>query len=1265
MPPQPEPAAGPPFGGGNSDPFVGQELCGYLIRRKLAEGGMGVVYEGVHGKIGRLGAIKILKLELCRAEDVVERFYQEARAVNAIRHENIVDIYDFGRDPYGRVFFVMEYLEGEPLSVRIRRGALAWSEAFPILEQTLRALKAAHDKGFVHRDLKPDNIWLKYVDGRVQVKLLDFGIAKLVGTDSPRDKLTRTGSVIGTPHYMSPEQINGASDIDHRTDLYAMGVIMYEMFAGVTPFVGDTLQAIMTGHLFREPPRLAAIPEKLGVPAPIAEIVDRMLVKDAAGRYDAAAAVIADLHDVHRNLRPTNAAVLDRVRPARAPAPTGRRAEPPRRSRGRAVVVGGALAAIAVAAVAIWRSQPDAPVTTPTATTTTTATTPPSSARPSTPIAPVDPPPDYDALRKAAQTTLRASLREVSPAVRVRGSEALGQIKDQPALPALVEMTEHDPDSAVRGHTAEALGEIGAASAVPLLHKLEAAAPPPLKVWYASALARLGDKPAVKRLLGYARSKDLAVSFKAGLTLADVAPAGDRHAIAALKAIAAHEAQLDDIQPYAGAMILTKLAALRDPSARKLLYALLAHDSKAARLAAAEGLARLGDDAGKKVLQDVLADHASPNRLVAAVAQIRIGEYGGLALITEKLAAKDPEIRALATRGLGEIAEPKSLPALVALAGDKDWTVRIAAAAAIVAIVGLDPQVLAQASVDWTRGALDSQDWAVRKAAAGVLGDIPENEAVPLLAQAIADRDPKVRLAASRSAGKMKTAEAAAKVVIAVKAETDPQVKEQQVVALGAIGRPEARDTLAAIAEQAGRIGVLAAGSLIAVGDASGKAKLDVAVAAPQTELRLAAAQAASTANNPIVVPTLKLGLADLVFAVRFAAAEGLAMFHAEKAAAVPVLTAALGSRDIDVVGRAFAALTRLGEVIQDQLRSPAALLDSADPKLRLAAVPIVRALPVTEAVPLLRRLVADPDQTVRYAGVDAIEAVVIKDKAEAIKLYKLLVNDADPVVRSKASGRLSRLVDAPPPHAAALPAAPTGDPLPQLQQVLDDAKTAAAEVKPQVAAFEALAGELATTIAEPPRDDTTIPRVEAVVNSLDQAAAKLEAIATTVETAAAAATTAAGASPEAAKLVEATRALARDARGAATATRGKAADAAAKARDYIKRETSDVQMLLAGAEAAVAAGNLPEAKHKLDRAAKQIHRAGARNATLDYLYAQLYDQSARRSQDPEAKRKLLVQARDAYRRFAKSGAGPDVQRANERQAELAEDLKALGQAGP
>jgi len=1272
MRPRSDSVAGAPRNG-DGDPFVGQELCGYRIKRKLAEGGMGVVYEGVHGKIGRLGAIKVLKLEFCQSEDVVERFYQEARAVNSIRHENIVDIYDFGRDPMGRVFFVMEYLDGEPLSARIRRGPLAWTEAFPILEQTLRALKAAHDKGFVHRDLKPDNIWLKYVDGRVQVKLLDFGIAKLVGTDSPREKLTHTGSVIGTPHYMSPEQINGSKDIDHRTDIYALGVITYEMFVGVTPFAGETLQAVMTGHLFKDPPRLADIPANLNVPAPIAEIVDRMLVKDATGRYQSVTDVLADLHDVHRNRWPTKAEALSRVWPTRAKPPE-KAVEKPTGGRKRTITITIvlSLAVAAIAGVVIWRSRQEPVVVTQPDPGPHTPIVDKRPAEPPKP--PADKPLDFDAVRTDAQTTLRASLRETEPAARVQGSDALGKIKDQPSVPALTELTEKDPDNEARGHAADALGTIGASSAAQLLGKLETVAPPPLKVWYASALARLGDKQAAKRLFDYARSKDLAVSFKAGLTLADLSQPGDQKAIAVLKAIAGHEAELNSVAPYAGALILTKMAALRDANARKILYALLEHRDEGARLAAAEGLAKLGDDAGKKVLSDVFGNQASPNRLVAAVAQIPLGNYAGLDLMTTGLADKDPQTRRLAARALGEIGERKSLPALIALAGDKDWTVRISASAAIVAIVGLDPQVLAQASVDWTKSALDSQDLAVRKAAAGVLADIPVKDAVPLLAQAIADKDPVVRLAASRSAGKIKSADAAAKVADAVKAETDPGVKEQQVKALGEIGEiggAAAHDTLAQISEEPGRIGVIAAGSLIAVGDASGKAKLETAVAAPQVDMRLAAVQAASTAKNPIVVPTLKIGVLDRVFDVRFTAAEGLATFNAEKAAAVPVLTAALDSKDGGVVGRALAALTRLGEKIKDTARTPAEMLDSTDPKLRLAAVPIVRAMPPSDAVPLLRRLVADQDQDVRHAGVDAIEDVVTKDKDQAIKLYKPLVSDADPFVRSKASGQLSRLVEPPPkvaepskpPVPVSDPTPPAGDTLAKVKQALDEATAAGAEAKQASEAFEALATDLTTTIAAPARDDATLAHVTDLKKNLEEEPGKLDTVANKVEAAAKTAAEAASASPspDAAKLVDDAKALAHHARDSATAARDKVADATKKADAYLKAETGDVSLLISAAEAAIAAGDLPEARKNLDKAAKRLHASAAKNASIDFDYAQLYDQMAEHTQDPAGKRKLLQQAKEAYQRSTKTATGTRVQRATERLTEIADEINGLG----
>jgi serine/threonine-protein kinase len=1275
------------------DLLIGQELCGYTIKRKLAEGGMGVVFEGEHRKIGRRGAIKVLKLELCRSEEVIERFHQEARAVNAIRHENIVDIYDFGRDPQGRVFFVMEYLEGEPLSARIHRGALPWAEAFPLLEQTLRALKAAHDKGFVHRDLKPDNIWLQYVDGRVQVKLLDFGIAKLVGSESPKEKLTRTGSVIGTPHYMSPEQINGSRTVDHRTDIYAMGVIMYELFAGITPFVGDTLQAIMTGHLFKEPPRLADVPANLGVPAPIAEIVDRMLVKDAADRYESVADVLADLHDVNRNQWPARAETLRRVRPTRPPvqvqaagqtqvlAPIP--AAAPRRGPRRALVIGGlAVAGLALGGAAIWQRQqrpqePRPQVTTPDR---EPGLTGPSKG-PADQLPPQ--PPDFDAIRKSSQATVRAGLKETEPAVRVQSADLVAKYKDQQSVPALTNRAEHDDDHEVRATTASALGAIGATSSSPLLRKLERTATElPLKIGYASALARLGDRAARKRLAGYAeqaRRKDQKHYWLlAGLQLAELSQPGDRKAIKTLQALAAREDELKKLtgDEYVGVRLLKHLVALRYEPARKVLYALLEDKHEGVQLAAAEALAKLGDSAGKKVFEQVLANQASPNRLVAAVAQIPLGEYGGLDLITTKLGDKDPEIRKLAARGLGEIGEAKSIEPLQELLAQQSWPLRLAAAAALVAIVGLDPVVLVQASVDWTKTALGAQDWATRKAAAGVLADIDEKEAVPLLAKAIADEEPSVRIEATRSAAKMKTPAAAAAVVAVVKDEKNPRVKEQQIKALGEIGSPVAKDTLAEIAkEDPGRIGVFAAGSLIAVGDPSGKDKLEAAVSPSRpTELRLAAVEAASAAKNPIVVPTLRTGVVDRVFDVRLAAAEGLAIFNTDKPAAVKVLTEALKGKDATVLGRAMAALVKLGAPVPATAQSPADMVSSKDAKVRLAAVPIVRAMPVDEGVPLLRRLVLDPDQHVRRASVDAIEVVVPKRKDQAIMLYKPLVSAPDPVVRTKASGQLSRLIPEPPrpekiaggtPTPGAAPAAKIVDTTPKVRAVLAKATATAAETQPAVAAFEALIQELSTRAARQAHDDAALHHVAELAVKIGEAALQIESVAARTEAAAVDAADAAGPSPPPAaeKLLADAKRLAEGARVAADTARGKVPPAEKLARRYIRAWTNDAQMLINTARSAMIGNNLAEAEEQLDKAAKLLRAKQASSVELDYLYVELYVSMGDYAQEPDAKRKHLQQAKEAFARLEAAGAGSQqVQDASAQVAELADEIEKLQQ---
>ena len=210
----------------------GTQVGEYVIERQIGEGGMGVIFSAVHPVIGKQVAIKVLNSDLAASRDIVMRFIQEAKSVNQIRHRNIVDIFSFGTLEDGRHYFAMELLEGESMAARLKRGPMTPKEALPIWIQTASAIEAAHAKGIVHRDLKPDNIFLCPSPDGAFVKVLDFGIAKLLGDTPTGMTKTSTGVPIGTPSYMSPEQASGAATIDHRTDLYAFGIILYETIAG-------------------------------------------------------------------------------------------------------------------------------------------------------------------------------------------------------------------------------------------------------------------------------------------------------------------------------------------------------------------------------------------------------------------------------------------------------------------------------------------------------------------------------------------------------------------------------------------------------------------------------------------------------------------------------------------------------------------------------------------------------------------------------------------------------------------------------------------------------------------------------------------------------------------------------------------------------------------------------------------------------------------------------------------------------------------------
>ncbi len=268
--------------------MIGQSIGNYRVTQLLGEGGMGMVYLAEHPTLGRRAAVKVLHPDLVATHEMIQRLFNEARAANAIGHPGIVEVSDLGLLPSGTPYIVMEYLEGQSLGARIgAAGRLSLRAALTIADQAASALGAAHAKGIIHRDLKPDNLFLTpdpQAPGRERLKVLDFGIAKLAQRPaSAADVRTRTGAILGTPRYMSPEQCRDSREVDHRTDVYSLGVILYEMLAGVPPFVSASWGEMAHMHLGVKPPDLrAAVPE---LPPAIERAVSRALEKEPDARF--------------------------------------------------------------------------------------------------------------------------------------------------------------------------------------------------------------------------------------------------------------------------------------------------------------------------------------------------------------------------------------------------------------------------------------------------------------------------------------------------------------------------------------------------------------------------------------------------------------------------------------------------------------------------------------------------------------------------------------------------------------------------------------------------------------------------------------------------------------------------------------------------------------------------------------------------------------------------------------------------------------------
>ncbi|MRG94486.1 serine/threonine-protein kinase [Polyangium spumosum] len=418
--------------------LVGRDVGKYKVLRLIARGGMGSVYEALNTSIGKRVAMKFVDPELARNDDAVLRFQREAAAASAVESAHIVTIFDSGSTDDGQPFIVMELLRGEDLGHRIKRlGRLDLEPALDVVAQLLRGLCRAHEAGIVHRDLKPDNVFLAARDDETDfVKILDFGISKVRRTGGvPEKTITRQGTVLGTPFYMSPEQSQALPDVDERTDLWSVGAILYECLSGRPPHEGQSYEQVIVNICTKAAPDVRTWnPE---VPESVARFLGKALKRNRDKRFANAREMLEALGAASGSLLPARAVKLsgDTGRSSKAPAATTNTSGPSRvgwattggaspskeRSRIVPVALAGGAAVLALAAVLVW-SRESVPRAATTASEGTTSAQPigtndaPTMTTPPPPPAPTpEPTPEPTPAPTAAPTTEATATKAPEP----------------------------------------------------------------------------------------------------------------------------------------------------------------------------------------------------------------------------------------------------------------------------------------------------------------------------------------------------------------------------------------------------------------------------------------------------------------------------------------------------------------------------------------------------------------------------------------------------------------------------------------------------------------------------------------------------------------------------------------------------------------------------------------------------------------------------------------------------------------------------------
>jgi HEAT repeat protein/tRNA A-37 threonylcarbamoyl transferase component Bud32 len=939
------------------DAHIGATFGSFRIVRKLGEGGMGVVYEAEHLKIGHRAVVKLLHPRLADDIEYAQRFLNEARAVNLIRHRGLVEIFDFGKLPDGSLFYVMEFLEGGSLYKRIceRNAPFKAAEAVGLGAQIARALAAAHKAGVIHRDLKPENIMLEadpVHPGQDFVKILDFGIAKFHGSKAPgtdpdkTDIATRIGSFMGTQLYMPPEQHGQAEAVDGRADVFSLGVVLYELLAGQLPFQGNALSL-----LARTPPSVHKL--NPAVPKRLSALVERMM-------------------SVRRDDRPA----MDQV------ARQLEAMQPGARSGKRLAVVAGA-AGLLIGALLITLLN-------------------------------VERIPTPAELRNRSREVLAGYLQDKDSKTRLMAVRALGQSRDfdqRSLLEPLAELHgKPAPDSvALIEEAARALGQVGAVDSTGrLLALLSQTEVPGVPLAAAGALAQLQHPRGLETLKQLFAEGDDLTKVQAALLLLDHRDFSG----APLLWASVTRGRLGEERSIE---VLGRLARSDDAQARQRLSEDLSRlQSSEGRVQVAYTLAQLGEDSGWDYLKQAATKAGGLNEQLLALRFLAgLGDTDLRAKLVELAKdRKQPDsIRDQSMAGLGDSAQHDSLIPLSTVLAERGASarLRIAAAGAILKITAGERSRLGEQSLSFARAALGSDSAEMRALAVAMLADMNSEQTIQPLGEALRDREREIRRSAARALGTNNT-RAAVQALKPALEDVDPEVRNVAMQSIGHIlktleqrgDRGAANLVLAELRRmttgenEPDRIAASAVLVQLGAAQAAERNILRSGLSSKDAQARRLAVELGETDRA-----TLAKALTDPDPAVRLAAARKLASQGFHDGAAV--LRAAAAGGDSEGL-LAYVALRKLGELVPPP-PGLGSLLTSGDLLARLQVLDLLRELPTGDAQRLVRIALLDPVGVVRRRAAEAAADLYRRTKQVSfLRMVRSLRNDPDVIVRAQAA---------------------------------------------------------------------------------------------------------------------------------------------------------------------------------------------------------------------------------------------------------------------